>query len=396
MKKNLMLILVAGGLGFICAYGLSKQSVKRQQDELLKQQAAWQTEKATLETALAGAKGQVITLPGATRVVDATKKVSPEEVLGRLKTMKVTVEQPRSGRLVTHEFENLIACDQAALPVIRDYLAGNSDVDYDLTGFLKNARGGRLPTEFNVPPTSRLGLMEAAKIIGGADAEKILAGSMATTGSGLEMSFLARVLEQLSPGKYRAVALQAAHALLARPITSAMDKDDRNFLFNTLALLNDTSFAAQAQAQVIQPDGKVDTAALKYLQQTKPKETLELALKAYQDPQVTDANARERLVQVALDTAGTDPKADQFFYAAMGDASLPAANRDNLAQDFADHGTNPKNPSAQDVQVMQKRLALLQQLQNEITDPKVLSGIMEGQKDLTKFIATYVAQHPQQ
>lgn len=389
-------MLVAGGLGFACAYGLFKQSAQKQPDDFAKQQAAWQLERSALETALAAAKGNVTTLPGDTQIIEVDKKASPEEILGRLKTMKIVADQPRSARLVAHEFENLIGCGPAALPVIRDFLAGGTDVDYDTSAFIKSARGGKLVTEFNVPPSLRLGLFEALKDIGGVDAENILADSLATSGRGLEVAFLSRVLEQLSPGKYRDVALRAAHELLARPTVNAADKDDRNFLFATLTFLNDPSFAAQAQAQMIQPDGKVDAAALKYLQQTKPKEALALALQSYQDPRVTDANAKERLVQVALDSAGRDQMADNFFYAAMGDTSLPADNRNNLAQDFADHGTNPKNPSADDVQVMQKRLAMLQQLQGETTDPRVLSGILEGQKDLTKFIASYAVNHPQQ
>jgi hypothetical protein len=310
--------------------------------------------------------------------------------------MKVTAEQPRSARLLGHEFENLMACGPAALPTIRDFLAGNVDIDYDMSGFIKSARGGRLQVEFNVPPSLRLGLFEVLKDIGGADAEKILAGTLATTGSGLEVAFLARTLEQMSPGKYRTAALQAVHELLAHPPANAADKDDRNFLFATLTFFNDASFAAQAQAQLIQPDGKVDAAALKYLQQTQPEKTLALALQAYQDPRVTDANTKERLAQVALDTAGTDPMADRFFYAAMGDTSLPADNRRNLAEDLADHGTNPKNPSAQDIQVMQKRLALLEQLRGEATEPLVIAGINEAQKDLNKFINNYLAQHAQQ
>jgi hypothetical protein len=394
MKKSLLLILVAGGLGFACACGWLKHSLKQQQDDFAGLQAAWQSEKSGLEDALASARGRVTVLPGKTQTVEVDGKISPEEILARLKTMKIVADQPRSARLVGHEFENLIACGPAALPAIRNFLAGNTDVDYDTNTFIKSVRGGKLPTEFNVPPSLRLGLFEVLKDIGGEEAEQILADALVSSGRGLEVAFLARVLEQLSPGTYRAVVVQVAHDLLARSSPGAADKDDRNFLFATLTFLNDPSFAAQAQAQMIQPDGKVDAAALKYLQQTKPKEALALALQAYQDPRVTDANAKERLVQVALDFAGTDPQADNFFYAAMGDASLPADIRDNLAQDFADHGTNPKNPSAQDIQVMQKRLAMLQQLQGETTDPKVLAGIMEGQKDLNKFIAKYAALHP--
>jgi hypothetical protein len=388
MKKSLVMILLGGALGFFCAYGLFRSSPKEPIAPL--------TEKSQPEAAAPVANPRVIMLVAKTNFVEVAKKLSPEEILGRLKLMKLAADQPRTARLLGHEFENLIACGPAAVPVIGDFLAGNMDLDYDMATFLKSARGGKLPTEFNTPPSLRLGLFETLKDIGGADAEKTLAAALASTGSGLEVAFLARTLEQLSPGKYRAVALQAAHDLLTHPIANAADKDDRNFLFATLTFLNDPSFATQAQTQLIQPDGKVDAAALKYLQQTQPEKTLALALKAYQDPRVTDAGAKERLAQVALDTAGTDPKADQFFYAVMGDTSLPADNRRNLAEDLADHGTNPKNPSAQDIQVMLKRLSLLQQLQGEATEPLVIAGIMEAQKDLNKFIAAYVAQHPQQ
>ena len=397
MKNPLLLIFIAASLGFACAYGLLNQSLKQQQDSFAKQQAAWQSEKAELEAALASASGRTVTLPGATKVVEVAKKVSPGEILDQLKAMKIVADQPRSSRLLVHQFENLIECGAAALPVIREFLAGNVDIDYDTAAFARGARGGRLSTVFNVPPSLRLGLFEALKNIGGDDAEKILADTLAATGRGLEVAFLARVFEEMSPGKYRAVALAAAHELLTRPLADASDKNDRGYLLATLTFLNDPSFAATAAAQVIQPDGKIDAAALKYLQQTQPDKALALALQSYQDPHITDAKDRERLAAVAFDSAGADPKADAFFRAALADASLPAENRNNLAQDLADRGyTNLHDPTAHDFQMMQNRLAMLDQLRAETTDPVVLAGIVEGQKDLTKFISTYVAQHPPQ
>ena len=388
MKKSLALILLGGGLGFFCAYGLFRSAPKEQPVPSPAEKSEPQ-----LSTLSANTPGMVSV--SKTNYVEVAQKKSPTEILARLKAMKIVADQPRSARLLGHELENLIACDVAALPVINDFLVSKADVDYDLAGFIKNVRNGKVPTEFNTPPSLRLGLFEAVKDIGGVEAEKILVDALTTTGRGLEVAFLSCGLEKLSPGKYQMIALQAAHDLLARPVTNASDSSERNFLFATLSFLNDTSFVAQAHTQLIQPDGKVDAAALKYLQQTSPKEALALALQSYQDPRITDANAKERLVQVALDSAGKDQAADNFFYAAMGDTSLPPDNRNNLAQDFADHGTNPKNPSAQDVLVMQKRLAMLRQLQGETTDPTVLAGILEGQKDLNKFIANYYTSHPQ-
>ncbi len=394
MKKSLVLMVVAGAAGFLCAYGWFKQSLQRQHEEFAAEKIAWQAEKVELEAAAAAARQPVIVASAKTRVVEVDRKDSPAEILAKLKTMRIAAGQPRTGRLLVREIENFITCGPLALPVARDFIAENVEVEYDLAAFIKNARGGRLSTEFSVPPSLRLGVFEAVKNIGGPEAEKILAEALTTAGRGLEVAYLVRVLEQLAPGKYRAAAAQAALELLNHPYINGGDKDDRGFLFATLTFLNDSSFAAQAQTQLVQADGKVDTAALKYLQQTQPAKTLALALQAYQDPRVTDAGARERLAQVALETAGTNPMADNFFYAAMGDASLPADNRKNLAEDFADHGTNPNNPSPHDIEVMQKRLAVLDQLLTEVTEPLVIAGINEAQKDLNKFINKYAVQHP--
>jgi hypothetical protein len=252
-----------------------------------------------------------------------------------------------------------------------------------------------LPTDFNAPPSLRLGLFEVLKDIGGVDAENILAATMSTTGRGVELAYLARALEELSPGQYRAAALAAAHELLAHPMADAADKTDRNFIFATLALFNDPSFVVQAQAQLIQAEGKIDTASLKYIQQTQPEKSLAIAMQTYQDPRVTDPQAKERLAQVALDSAGVDPQADNFFRAVLADTSLPADNRRNLAEDFADHGfTNPKDPTPDDFQKMRNRFAQLNQLRSEASDPLVIAGIAEAQKDLTKSIGNYTAQHP--
>ncbi|MFM2081697.1 MAG: hypothetical protein RL380_388, partial [Verrucomicrobiota bacterium] len=388
-------LALTAALGFAAAFAL----LPAKQSDFAKQQAAWLAEKSDLEAALASAKGRVTAVPGATRVVEVTKQISPAEILERLKILRVVADQPRTTRLLAHQFETLAETGVAALPIVREFLAGNVDVDYDTGGQRRNngPRTGQLPLDFNVPPSLRLGLFEMLKNTGGADAEKILADTLATTGRGIELAYLARALEVLSPGKYRAAALAAAHELLAHPLADAADKSDHFYLLATLMFLNDPSFAEQAKAQLVQADGKIDAAALKYLQQTQPKETLAIAMQTYRDPRVTDARDRERLAQVALDTAGVDPLADKFFRDALADTTLPSDNRRNLAEDFADHGyTNAKDPTADDFLKMQNRLAQLQQLAAEATDPLVIAGLAEAQKDLNKSIANYAAAHPPQ
>ena len=391
-NKSPLLILIAGALGFACAYGLLQQSLKQQQGDLAQKQAAWQAEKADLESALASAKGHITTLPGTTRVVAVAKKVSPGEILERLKTMRVVADQPRSARLLVHQFEALTDTGAAAVPVIRDFLAGNADVDYDLASLTRSARSGKLPLDFAVPPTLRLGLFEVLKNIGGADAEKILADTLAVTGRGVELAYLARALEALSPGTHRAAVLAAAHALLAHPPADAADK---SFLLATLSQLGDTSFGGQAQAQLIKPDGTVDTAALKYLQQTGGEKSVVLAMAAYADPRVTDPKERERLAQVALDAPGINPLVDDFMHTVLNDASLPALNRNNLVQDYADHGYNNfHDPTADDFLKLKNNQAQLEKFLGEATDPLVTSGIVEALKDIHESMTRYAQQHP--
>ena len=71
--------------------------------------------------------------------------------------MRATADSPRSVRLVIHEFENLIECGQPALPVIQQFLAQNIDVDYEVVS-RRHFEGGKMPTEFQLPPSLRFGL----------------------------------------------------------------------------------------------------------------------------------------------------------------------------------------------------------------------------------------------
>ena len=73
-------------------------------------------------------------------------------------------------------------------------------------------------------------MFDAAKQVGGAEAEKLLAEVLGTTGRGVEVAWLARTLQGLAPNKYRDVASTAARELLARPPgtkpASPLDRND--------------------------------------------------------------------------------------------------------------------------------------------------------------------------
>src|SRR4051794_3597793 len=163
--RTLLIIAVVGALCFAGGYGMLSQTLlKRHQAELAQQKSAWDAEKAGLEAALQRARSHSSPVATATpaQVVQVTNHASPAEILERLKTMRAPANQPRSARLLVHQFESLIECGPAAVPAIHEFLARNEDIEYE-AGIGRGFRGGKVPTAFPVPPSLRLGLLEALK-----------------------------------------------------------------------------------------------------------------------------------------------------------------------------------------------------------------------------------------
>ncbi|HXF10616.1 MAG TPA: hypothetical protein VN625_07505, partial [Desulfuromonadaceae bacterium] len=323
-KRIFMTMAVAGGIGFAAGYAVMHHS-------LTTQRAAWQTEQTRRENELADSPSRqpvVKTITSQGQVVHVTDRVAPEVIVGQLVAMKAASSDPQSVRRLIHEFESLIEAGPAALPAIRSFLARNQDVEYDV-GFARGGRDGNVPLEFTVPPSLRLGLLEAAKRIGGSEAETLLADTLKTTGRGIEVAYLARALQQMAPGKYRDTALASAHELLASPLTDPSDplgRYDRNYLFGVLLLFNDNSAAALAQSQVILTNGRLDQVALRYLQQTMSTQSVAMAAQLYQDPRVA-ADQKEPLARIALTYAGTDDRANQMLQSAINDPNMSADAR---------------------------------------------------------------------
>lgn len=263
MKALLAALLVGGVFVAATASFVANREAVRHRATLAQAQAQWAEEKAQLEAALKKAKGRTVVVEApapaapATAVVTVTAKPDPDAIIARLTAFKSTtpgqtLPQNRQLKRVLHEFESLVDAGESALPAIRAFLARNEDVEFQ-GGTLKGARDGNVPTDFLMPPSLRLGLFDALRRIGGAEAEAMLAGVLKTTARGVEIAYLARVLEELAPGKHRDTAIAAAKDLLANPVAeaAALDKNDRNYLYGVLAFFNDASQVAMAQGQLL-------------------------------------------------------------------------------------------------------------------------------------------------
>jgi hypothetical protein len=292
----------------------------------------------------------------------------------------------RGVRVVLHQFESLIDLGPAALPAIRQFLAQNLDVDYE-AGNRRGFREGRIPTEFNVPPSLRLGLLEVVKNIGGEEGERLLADVLKTTGRGAEVAYTAYALQGMAPNRYRDAALAAAHDLLGRPASSGaaspLDRFERDYLYGVLNFFSDGSYVQTAQAQMIQPDGHVDGVAVRYLQQTLGQQFLPLAAQTWQDPRIA-ADQKEPIARVALAYAGlNNPQADQLYQTAINDPGMSAENRKNLIEDLNETGfADPRHLTQADLALIENRIAMIEHLAPNAMDQVNADAFKEAYKDL--------------
>ncbi|HEY0549973.1 MAG TPA: hypothetical protein VGF13_10255 [Verrucomicrobiae bacterium] len=396
MKTALLCIVSVVLASALTTMIVSQRLTARHAAELATQQAAWQQEKADLESALQSAKGteRLVVIPGApagaAAPAPAPARDTPADIVARLRALKFGpgASQTRATRQAIHDLEELIAAGSSALPAIREFFARNEDIEFPST----QGKGGRgaVPDEFILPPSLRFGLLDVVKQVGGADAEKVLAEVLGTTGRGAEVAWVARALHQLAPNQYRDAALAAARELLARaPIAnpaSPLDRGDRDHLFSVLAMYGDDSYVSTAQAQLIQPDGAIDRSALKYLQQLLGQQTVAIAAQTWNDPRLTDPAKKEPLARLALNFVGADPQANEFYQKAINDLNLPKDDRKNLIEDLNQDGfVNKKNLDATDLPLINNRIALIEQLAPTATDPINVAAFKEAYKDLLKM-----------
>jgi hypothetical protein len=395
MKRSLTLVVAAAVACAMTALIVSHRLNSRNEAELNAQRAAWQKEKADLEAALenAGRPARVSTVPAASALaptVATPAKATPANLIARLTALKASAgpNQSRLARRAIHALEELIAAGPDALPAIREFLARNEDLD--LPGGQSKGGRGSVPNDFVVPPSLRFALFDVAKQIGGADAEKLLADTLTTTGRGVELAWLARALQDMAPNKYREAALTAARELLGRPLAadpnSPLDRNDRDNLFSVLAMYGDASYTAKAQEQLIQPNGGLDRGALNYLQQTLGQQAVAIAAQMWNDPRLEDPAKREPLARLALNYVGVDPVANEFYQKAINDLTLTKNHRSNLIEDLNQDGfPDTKNLTARDLPLIQNRITLIEQLAPGATDPVNVAAFKEAYKDLLKM-----------
>ena len=397
--KRLIPLLVVAALGFAAgAMILARQLASRHAREIDTQRAAWETEKAELEAALASARARRANpSPSIDQIAPSTTapatpaeaKPTPDEILRRLASMKLAPgpERTRAVRQILVLLDQLVQAGPEALPAIRAFLSTDADLEFDRLAEGRVPRDIRALTDAVLPFTLRLALFDVVRQIGGQEAQELLAETMGRTQRGLEVACLTQLLEEMAFGKYRDNALAVAQALLNG---GGGDRLHRDYLFSVLRRFNDTSFATAAQAQLLQADGRIDRGALRYLQQSLGEQSVAIAAQFYKDGRVTEPDSREPLARVALTYVGASDSAVQLWHTAINDPTLKPGQRRELVLDLDQDGLqNDKTPTPADLPIVANRLSITQAyLQQDFVqnDPVLHKAFLEANKDLQKLL----------
>ncbi|HEX3857500.1 MAG TPA: hypothetical protein VHY30_09420 [Verrucomicrobiae bacterium] len=236
-----------------------------------------------------------------------------------------------------------------------------------------------LQADWVVPPSLRLGLVGTLKEIGGAESEQALAEMLSSTGRGVEVAYLAVILEEIAPGKYRDAAIAAAKELLMNPPAvdspDSLDQLSKSYLYGVLEFYKDASFAVNAQQMLVGADGRLDQDALDYLSTVLKDQSVSALYSAYENQNLTNQFDKMALGREILNYVGQNPQANQMFTETLNnpdlDSRLKLFSIVQVAGGFGQGGDTSTDP-----QVVGSKITFLQSLESQYANDPQISGAL--------------------
>jgi uncharacterized membrane protein YgcG len=430
--KILIIILLAAGVACASTFFV----VSSQKEAQLKAaQENWDKEKAQLEAAAKTNVASAQTVDVSAPSSSAPAEESPEDILNDLLAVKLGSGEARNAslRFVVFKLESLAQRGVAAVPAIRSFIGRNVDVSYNaeenqngnaadanaanggnnqtnnnngggnrrfnrggggFAGGGNNFRGGgrrgrnlqNLRTDWVSPPSLRLGLVGVLREIGGPESEQALAEMLSSTARGVEVAYLARVLEEIAPGKYSTAACAAAKELLLNP--PAVDDPDqfdqlsKSYLYGVLEMFHDASFAPNAEQMLVGADGRLDQDAMDYLDDVLKDQSVSALYSAYQNSNLTNQFDKMNLGREILNYVGQNPQANQLFTDTLNNTNLPPQAKMFTIIQLAGGGFGPfASDAPTDPQVISGRLNLLKQQESAFANDQTLSQAISMAED---------------
>jgi hypothetical protein len=101
---------------------------------------------------------------------------------------------------------------------------------------------------------------------------------------------------------------------------------------------------------------------------------------------LNDPVVKEELGRYALSWVGADSDADEMWLWTINDPSLSAKARKNLIEDLNEDGfSDPKNPTVEDLPLIESRLALIEEVAPDAMDEDNAAAFLEAYKDLVNM-----------
>lgn len=101
-----------------------------------------------------------------------------------------------------------------------------------------------------------------------------------------------------------------------------------------------------------------------------------------------DEPLQDPIARVALSLVGADPDAEDYWFAAINDLSLPANERQDLIEDLNEEGlSDPEHPTLEDLPLIFNRLALIETIGPDAADEVNAAAFDEAYKDLLNLAA---------
>lgn len=375
MKTFAIALITAGvaasGAWFVSANKKTEQF--QQEKQALMDQ--WQSEKDLLDRELRRAKGQAPRVETITETVEVpiASKASPDQLLAKLSQLKPAGEDAdryRGIREIIHHLESLADLGPEALPYIRQFLAQNVDISYERErtregenqgggpggpggGDNRGGDGGRGPgggggdggrpdfgalfggggvqrTQNYYPYSLRMGLFDVVAKIGGRAGEQVLLEALASTGRGVEVYHLDSLLGEV----HKNASIGAARDLLSNPLQVAnptrLDERSKEYCYDILRKYEDASFLATAKLLLIDPSGRLDTGAFRYITRIEKEAAMGTLYQAYRDPRLTNGFEKAALVTAAAQFAGPNATANQMIQESVL-TSLKAEGREGMS-----------------------------------------------------------------
>ena len=101
-----------------------------------------------------------------------------------------------------------------------------------------------------------------------------------------------------------------------------------------------------------------------------------------------DEPLQDPFARIALAFVGEDPDAEDYWFAAINDLSLPANERQDLIEDLNEEGlSDPEHPTIEDLPLIFNRLALIETIGPDAADEVNAAAFDEAYKDLLNLAA---------